>query len=193
MTVDRVFIDTNELFPFTVMDVLLTLAEDRLLDWVWTDDLLDEWEDVIVRERRRTASSARSVTGAVRAWFTSTRIDPADYRHLIADDLSPDHADRAHVAACLGGRVDVLLTRNAKDFATPRLHETGVRVITADDYLAGLLRKRPRAVIESCHGLVATKTNPPVTICELTRRLHAAGAPRFAARLAARLGCPPPA
>lgn len=40
--IDRVFIDTNELFPFTVMDVLLTLSEDRLLDWVWTDELLDE-------------------------------------------------------------------------------------------------------------------------------------------------------
>ena len=32
--VEWVFIDTNELFPFTVMDVLLTLCEDRLFDWV---------------------------------------------------------------------------------------------------------------------------------------------------------------
>jgi hypothetical protein len=27
---NRVFIDTNELFPFTVMDVLLTLSENRV-------------------------------------------------------------------------------------------------------------------------------------------------------------------
>ena len=39
---ERVFIDTSELFPFTVMDVLLTLSEDFLFTWVWTDELLDE-------------------------------------------------------------------------------------------------------------------------------------------------------
>jgi hypothetical protein len=27
---ERVFIDTSELFPFTIMDVLLTLSEDFL-------------------------------------------------------------------------------------------------------------------------------------------------------------------
>lgn len=35
----RVFIDTSELFPFTIMDVLLTLAEDFLFTWTWTDEL----------------------------------------------------------------------------------------------------------------------------------------------------------
>lgn len=67
--VDRVFIDTNELFPFTVMDLLLTLSEDRLLDWVWTDGLLDEWERVIVRARRRSPEAARSVSAAIRQGF----------------------------------------------------------------------------------------------------------------------------
>lgn len=50
---DRVFVDTNELFPFTVMDLVLALAEHRLIEFVWTDELLDEWERVIVREGQR--------------------------------------------------------------------------------------------------------------------------------------------
>ncbi|UZN03065.1 hypothetical protein [Cellulomonas sp. S1-8] len=50
----RVFIDTSELFPFTIMDVLLTPAEDILFTWVWTDEVLTQWEDVIVREARHT-------------------------------------------------------------------------------------------------------------------------------------------
>jgi hypothetical protein len=29
----RVFVDTNELFPFTIMDTLLTLAEERIFTW----------------------------------------------------------------------------------------------------------------------------------------------------------------
>jgi hypothetical protein len=57
------------------MDVLLTLCEDRLFRWVWTDELLDEWEAVIVREHQRTLASARSVTDAVRTHFAAGRID----------------------------------------------------------------------------------------------------------------------
>lgn len=54
----RVFIDTSELFPFTIMDMLVTMSEDFLFTWVWTDELLDEWEEVIVREGVRTECSA---------------------------------------------------------------------------------------------------------------------------------------
>ncbi|MFT4084729.1 MAG: hypothetical protein QM638_19290 [Nocardioides sp.] len=74
---ERVFIDTSELFPFTIMDVLLTLSEDFLFTWVWTDELLDEWERVIVREGKRSPESAASVVAAVRTYFGRYRIDPA--------------------------------------------------------------------------------------------------------------------
>jgi predicted nucleic acid-binding protein len=187
--VDRVFIDTSELFPYTVMDVLLTLSEDRLFDWVWTDELLDEWERVIVREKHRTPASARSVTDAVQHWFATSRIDPESYRHQITDDLSPDVGDRAHVAACLGGQADVIVTRNIDDFTSPRLVQAGVRVMTADDYLVELLRHRPRAVQESFIGAAASRSRPTTTPCELVERLRRAGTRTFATRLSRRLGC----
>jgi hypothetical protein len=72
----RVFIDTSELFPFTIMDVLLTLSEDLLFTWVWTDELLDEWQEVIVREGKRTPESAASVAAAVRTHFGRSHILP---------------------------------------------------------------------------------------------------------------------
>ncbi len=40
--VARVFVDTNVLFPFSVMDLMLALTEDGIHDVVWTDALLDE-------------------------------------------------------------------------------------------------------------------------------------------------------
>ncbi len=48
--VAKVFIDTNVLFPFSVMDLMLALTEDGIHDVMWSDNLLDEWERVIVRE-----------------------------------------------------------------------------------------------------------------------------------------------
>lgn len=185
----RVFIDTSELYPFTIMDVLLTLSENLLFTWVWTDELLDEWERVIVEDKQRTPESARSVTDAVRSWFATSRIDPADYRGKVTDDLSPDPDDRIHVAACLDGRADVLLTRNTKDFAVDKLAAAGVRVMTADDFLVALLRRRPTAVHEAFVATAAARTRPPVTACELIDRVDRAGAPRFTARMRRRLGC----
>jgi hypothetical protein len=100
---DRVFVDANELFPFSVMDLVLSLAEDLLVDFVWTDELLDEWERVIVREGRRSPETARSVTEAVRRFFGSTRIAPETYRNLISAVPGPDPDDRTHSRLCFRG------------------------------------------------------------------------------------------
>ena len=116
MGLDRIFVDSNELFPFSVMDLVLSLAEHRLIDFVWTDELLDEWERVIVREKWRDAASAKSVADTVRQFFDDSQIDPADYRDLPWPEL-PDPDDRVHAAAAIAGAV--LLTRNLDDFPTP--------------------------------------------------------------------------
>jgi predicted nucleic acid-binding protein len=187
--IDRVFIDTSELYPFTVMDVLLTMSEDLLLTWVRTDELLDEWERVIVEGGLRTSGSARSVTDAVRKSFARSRIDPTTYRHEVTEDLSPDPDDRIHVAACLHGGVDVLLTRNTKDFPADRLARAEVRVLTADEYLVSLLRRRPSATHDAFVATAAARRRPPVSPCQLADLIDRAGTPDFAARMRRRLGC----
>ncbi|MGE3621616.1 MAG: PIN domain-containing protein [Acidimicrobiia bacterium] len=184
------YIDTSELYPFTIMDVLLTMSEELLFTWVWTDELLDEWERVIVEGGVRTRHSARSVTDAARAGFASSRIDPALYREKITEDLSPDPDDRVHVAACIEGGATVLLTRNTKDFPEDSLARAGVRVLTADAYLVELLRRRPRACHDAFVATAAARGRPPVTPCELADRIDRAGAPKFAARMHRRLICP---
>lgn len=48
----RVFVDTNVLYPFSVMDLMLGLTEDAIHEILWTETLLKEWERVIVRSGR---------------------------------------------------------------------------------------------------------------------------------------------
>lgn len=187
--IDRVFIDTSELYPFTIMDLLLTMSEELLFTWVWTDELLAEWERVIVEDGLRTSESARSVIDAVRTWFAGSRIDPASYRDEVTDDLSPDPGDRIHVAACLSGDADVLLTRNTKDFPVERLEAAGVRVLVADEYLLTLLRRRPSATHDAFVATAAARRRPRVSPCDLADRIDRAGAHDFAARMRRRLGC----
>jgi hypothetical protein len=179
----RVFIDTCELFPFTIMDVLLTLAEDFLFTWTWTDELLDEWEHVIVREGKRTPESAVSVAAAVRTHFGRSRIDPSLYRDKTTDDLSPDPDDRTHAAAAIHGDVDVLITRNLKHLRTKPVLAAGVKVMTSDDFLCTLLASRRKGVVESFTRAANSKKNPPVTPDQLAKTIAGAGAPRFAGRV----------
>ena len=113
---DRVFVDANELFPFAVMDIVLALAEDLVIDFIWSDELLDEWQRIIVREGKRTPHSARSVAEAVRTFFATGRIEPEMYRNQVARTPGPDVDDRIHTAAAIGSRATVLLNRNQRDF-----------------------------------------------------------------------------
>lgn len=187
---DRVFVDANELFPFSVMDLVLALAEDLLIDFVWTDELLDEWERVIVREGQRTPETARSVSEAIRRFFVTTRIDPATYHHRVEDVPGPDPDDRAHTAACAYGGATVLLTRNRRDFPEEFLAGHGVTVMSADDYLTGLLRRRPATFLDTVRRLAGTKQRPAVSPCDLATGLGRGGAVRLSGGLQRRLGCP---
>ena len=148
--------DTNGLFPFTIMDTLLTLAEERIFTWVWTDELIEEWERVIVREQRRSADSAAAIVKVVRTFFANERLEPSKYLPLIDESLSRDPDDRVHAASCLSGEVDVLVTRNHRDFPLDRLTDAGVAVMSSDDYLVSALGKKQRAVVEAV-GLTATR------------------------------------
>lgn len=165
------------------MDVLLTMAEDFLFTWVWTDEVLNEWTEVIVREGKRTPESAASVAAAVRSHFGLYRIDPSRYHDKITDDLSPDPDDRVHAAAAIHGDVDVLLTRNLKHLRTKPVLAAGVEVITSDKFLCMLLTHHSHGVVESFIRAANNKKNPPTTPEELADKISAAGAPRFAERL----------
>lgn len=66
----RVFADSNVLFPYSLMELLLTLIEDGIHEVISTDDLLDEWERVIVREHKRSPESAAQITRTVRDFFS---------------------------------------------------------------------------------------------------------------------------
>lgn len=112
----RVFVDTSVLFPFSVMDLFLALTEDAVHQVLWTDELLEEWERVIVREQRRSADAAVSVVAAIRDSFEDCRIDPSRYRLLVDSIPGPDPDDHPHAAPAVGAAVDALITHDTAAF-----------------------------------------------------------------------------
>lgn len=183
----RVFVDTNVLFPFSVMDVMLALTEDSVHEVLWTDALLAEWERVIVREQRRSAASAAAITAAIRDFFADCEVRESAYVHLIAQMPGDDPDDRVHMAAAIAGGAEVIVTWNQSDFPADPLAAHGVRVRTPDGYLCELLDAWPDEVLGTVVRLAGEKRRPPMTPTDLTNLLVKAGVQAFAERLQARL------
>jgi predicted nucleic acid-binding protein len=178
--VAKVFIDTNVLFPFSVMDLMLALTEDGIHDVMWSDDLLDEWERVIVRERRRSPDAAAAIAATIRQFFADTRIPVESYRGLIAEVDGPDPDDNAHMAAAVAGQAGSLVTWNARDFDCGFIRKHAIKVMDPDEYLCALYDEFPGEVVATIAKLAASKRRPPMTPVALVDALDRAGVQEFA-------------
>ncbi|MFF3554304.1 PIN domain-containing protein [Streptomyces tsukubensis] len=183
----KVFVDTNVLFPFSVMDLMLALAEESVHDIVWSERLLAEWERVIVREGKRSQESARGVTRAIRRFFPESEIEESAYRHLIPEMAGDDPDDRHHAAAALAAGAHTLVTWNLADFPAEPMAVRGLQVVDPDTYLCALHDEWPDEVTAVVVSLAAEKRNPPMTLRGAVDRLAKAGVCRFADELRAAL------
>jgi PIN domain len=179
----RVFADTNVLFPFSLMDFLLALSEDGVHDVIWTDALLDEWEEVIVREQRRTPETAASVTAAIRDFFADSKVERAEYEHLVGEMPGPDRDDHEHMAAAVARQPCTLLTRDTAGFPSKPLAERGVRVADPDTYLCELADELPGEVADTIVRLAGEKRRPRKTQQDLLDDITTAGVARFTAKV----------
>jgi hypothetical protein len=186
----RVFADTNVLFPFSLMDLLLALAEDYVHDLVLTDRLLDEWQRVIVREQHRSEPSAARIASHIRAGFADAFVAEAEYKHLLAVLDGPDPDDLHHAAAAVVGRADTLITWNLADFPADALAAHGIAVTKPDPYLCALSERYPDELRATITRMAAGKRRPPMTPFDLAAGLERAGVPAFAQRLRRLLATP---
>jgi predicted nucleic acid-binding protein len=181
--VNRIFVDTNVLFPFSVMDLMLALTEDGVHEVLWSQALLAEWERVIVREQRRPAASAASVTAAIGQYFADSEVPETAYAHLIKQMPGDDPDDRVHMAAAIAGRAEAIITWNTADYPAEALAAHGVRVCGPDEYLCQLLDAWPDEVLATAVRLAGEKRRPSMTPTDLADILTKAGVPAFAQRL----------
>lgn len=183
----RIFVDTNVLFPFSVMDLMLALTEDGIHEVLWSDALLDEWERVIVRQQRRSPESAAGITAVIREYFADSEVPERSYAHLVDEMPSDDPDDRRHIAAAIAGQAEVIVTWNISDFPVGPLGELGLRVMDPDQYLQELVGEVPGEVVATVVRLSNEKRRPPLTPYDLVDMLAKAGVPMFAAEVRDRL------
>jgi predicted nucleic acid-binding protein len=169
-----VFVDTNVWYPVVLADLVLRSVEIGLFDLAWTDESLAEVERVLVEHKGLTARNAAVFGEQVRATAPGGRLEPADYRPLVAAMTGPDPGDHVHAAAARGGRVDVLLTGNVADFPAEDVGHH-CRVLHPGDLFGELTATYPLEIGRVVTEMAALRRRPTMAPEDILDRLDALG------------------
>lgn len=176
--IQRVFVDTNILYPVVLADLVLSSAEYGLFDLVYSDDLIAELSRVLRDIKGLPASNVDVFVRHVTTTFPDGRIRREQYAATISAWSGPDVDDLVHLAAAVAGSVDALITENVRDFRNAQPPEATKMpgVWTADQYFVALIndgfaedltrviqgmahrRRRPPAAYDDILDLLATRS-----------------------------------
>lgn len=176
-------LDANVLYPFSLRDTLLRLAELELYTPLWSDRILDEMRRNLV-EHRITDEQAARIEQAMRAAFEDAEVDRAEIDRL-EPAMTNDVKDRHVLAAAVAADSELVVTFNLDDFPTEACEPVGVEAVHPDDFLLDLHDLAPDAV-RAALDQQAADLHPPWSLEQLLDALATAGVPRLAEIVRAR-------
>ncbi len=180
-------LDTCVLYPPTLRDVLLSLAEAGLFRPLWTEDILRELRAALIRrpgpgtveERREQVD--RLLT-QIRGAFEDAMVTGHD--PLVAT-MTNDPKDRHVLAAGVRGSAAAIVTFNLSDFPQTATKPLAIEAIHPEEFLLDQLDLDPDRVLTVMRDQVGRNRRPPVSIEQLAQTLTRSGLPRFGAELLA--------
>jgi predicted nucleic acid-binding protein len=175
-------LDTNVLYPFSLRDTLLRLAELELYTPLWSTRILEEMTRNLV-EHRLTEEQASRIEEAMRAAFEEAEVDPDEIERL-EPAMTNNEKDRHVLAAAVAADSELIVTLNLGDFPPEACEPFGVEAIHPDDFLLDLHDLDPEAALAALEQQAAD-LHPPWPLEQLLDALTTAGVPRFASAIRA--------
>lgn len=174
--------DANVLYPSTLRDLLIRIAQAGLVGAKWTDEILDEVFDNLRGNRPdlNPAALARTrglMVEAVRDCLV------VDYQPLVDAIQLPDPKDRHVLAAAIKSRAQVIVTTNLKDFPAHRLEGWNVEAKHPDEFVLDQIDLDRQAVYGAVQRIADAWRHPPGTILDVLDRLERDGLVESAAAL----------
>jgi predicted nucleic acid-binding protein len=171
-------LDANALYPFSLRDSLLRLAELELYTPLWSERILEEMRRNLAEHRISDEQAAR-IVAAMRAAFEEAEVDPDEITRL-EPAMTNEPNDRHVLAAAVAAGSEVVVTFNLADFPAEACEPLGVEAIHPDQFLLDLHDLHPETVHAALERQ-ATDLTPPWPLDSLLDALETAGVPRFAA------------
>lgn len=163
------------LFPPSLCDTLLRAAAAALYQVLWSDRILRELEEAMIRELQIDPLHAKKRISAMKAHFPEAMV--TGFENLIPAMLN-DADDRHVAAAAVAAGAQVIVTNNLRHFRKGDLPASG-QAQSPDEFLTSLLSFRPAVVLDILTAQAGDLKRPPMTVLELLEGL-ARSTPKFA-------------
>ncbi|WP_371405085.1 PIN domain-containing protein [Kribbella sp. NBC_00662] len=169
-----VIYDANVLYPNSLRDLLIRVAQAGLVRARWTEQILDEtFRDL--KENRPDLDPAKLdrtrelMNKAIRDVLVT------DYEPLIDVLDLPDADDRHVLAAAIKANAQVIVTENTKDFPQKTLASWNIEAQAADDFVLDLIDLNQQAVYAQVQRMADAWRNPPGTVEDVLDSLEHLG------------------
>ena len=154
--------DANVLYPSTLRDLLIRVAQAGLVQAKWTDRILDEVFDALRENRpdlepQNLARTRGLMNSAVRDCLVS------GYEPLIESVQLPDPDDRHVLAAAIKARAQLIVTNNLKDFPSVTLEAWDMEAKSPDDFILDQIDLNREAVHSAVQRIADSRAKPPAT------------------------------
>ncbi|MBG0815488.1 PIN domain-containing protein [Planomonospora sp. ID82291] len=172
-----VVLDSSVLFPNTLRDVLLTLAENELYRPVWSSAILEEVRRNVLAKRRVAPAAFDRTLRLMSMAFEGAEVE--GWEEYVDALTLPDPDDRHVLAAALASSAQVIVTANLDDFPDKTVNFYDVQAIHPDTFLMDLLDAFPGLVVNILRERATAYRRPPTDLGGLLTRLDRAGVSGF--------------
>jgi predicted nucleic acid-binding protein len=177
-----VIYDASVLYPSTLRDLLIRLAQTGLVQARWTEQILDEMFAALRRDRPdldpARLDRTRTLMGtAVRDWKVT------GHEPLVDSLTLPDPDDRHVLAAAIRAGAQVIVTANLKDFPPANLQPWNVEAQSPDQFVRDQISLDRSTVYAAVQQIADSWRNPPGGIDDVLDRLERNGLPLSVAEL----------
>lgn len=172
-----VILDANILYPFRIRDALLRFFEAGLFRARWTNEILDEWQGALKKNKPHTQASIVSQRQAMAEVFEDAWVE--GYEPLVPSLSLPDADDRHVLAAAIRCGAQHIITENKKDFPAVELSKFSIEAVSADQFLSDTFELYPPKAAAALKKMRTAYRNPPMTRSEFLLDLNRAGLPKL--------------
>jgi predicted nucleic acid-binding protein len=172
-----VVIDACALYPYSLRDTLLRLAEAEFFDLYWSDQILAETRKNLIEDYGASEDDANKVITAMSEAFDGACV-PAERIEKLIPAMPNDEKDRHVLAAAAAINAEQIVTFNLKHFREEDTSPLGIEAIHPDEFLLNQLSLDSEIVVNVLRRQAAAFQNPPWELEELLEALGAS-CPQF--------------
>jgi len=159
-------LDACVLYPASVRDILLNIAQTRLYNAKWSDEINAEWTRNLLKNRPDLKeANLRRTLATMNSYFTEANV--VEFDHHIPTIQLPDPDDRHVVACAIQCEAEIIVTKNLKDFPAEELEKFGIIAQHPDDFICDLFEMDEKSARKAFKKQLESLKNPPQTKEEL--------------------------